>query len=281
MLSDIVGEEIAHLVGSEDNLVELRMRVDKVLVAIKRGGERCALKRKGVEYVTSKQDIEDVISRVTNMSFYSASDEIMRGYIPFGKYRIGVCGEGISENGTLMGIKNISYLAIRIPHQIYGVADVIINDVLQGDNVRNTLIISPTGGGKTTMLRELARLASYEHNVVVIDERYELAAVSDGIPTLDIGEADVMSGVPKKYAYECAIRAMNPDIIVTDELFGISEVDAILDAMRCGVKVFASLHASKIANVEKGDFKSLLDAFECVVTLGKNPIGKVVEKRVK
>lgn len=281
MLSDIVGEEIARLVGSEDNLVELRMRVGKVLVAIKRGGERCIVKRKGNEYVTSKQDIEDVISRVTNMSFYSASDEIMRGYIPFGKYRIGVCGEGISEKGTLMGIKNISYLAIRIPHQIYGVADDIISHILQGDNVRNMLIISPTGGGKTTMLRELARLASYGHNVVVIDERYELAAVSDGIPTLDIGQADVMSGVPKKYAYECAIRAMNPDIIVTDELFGISEVDAILDAMRCGVKVFASLHASKIDDVEKGDYKSLLDAFECVVTLGKNPIGKVVEKRVK
>lgn len=281
MLSDIVGEEIARLVGSEDNLVELRMRVDKVLVLIMRGGERCALKRKGVEYVTSKQDIEDVISRVTNMSFYSASDEIMRGYIPFGMYRIGVCGEGISENGTLMGIKNIRYLAIRIPHQIYCVADGIINDILQGDNVKNTLIISPTGGGKTTMLRELARLASYGHNVVVIDERYELAAVSDGIPTLDIGEADVMSGVPKKYAYECAIRAMNPDIIVTDELFGISEIDAILDAMRCGVKVFASLHASKIEDVEKGDYKSLLNAFECVVTLGKNPIVKVVEKRVK
>lgn len=281
MLSDIVGEEIACLVGSEDNLAELRMRVDKVLVAIKRGREQCVVKRKGVEYVTSKQDIEDVISRVTNMSFYSASDELMRGYIPFGKYRIGVCGEGISENGTLMGIKNISYLAIRIPHQIYGVADDIINDIMQWKNVRNTLIISPTGGGKTTMLRELARLASYVHNVVVIDERYELAAVSDGIPTLDIGEADVMSGVPKKYAYECAIRAMNPDIIVTDELFGISEVDAILDAMRCGVKVFASLHANKIDDVEKGDYKSLLDAFECVVTLGKNPIGKVVEKRVK
>lgn len=281
MLSDIVGEEIAGIVGSEDELVELRMRVNKPLLAIKRGGERSVVKRNGVEYVTDKQDIDDVISRVTNMSFYSASDEILRGYIPFGKYRIGVCGEGINESGNLMGIKNIRYLAIRIPHQIFGVADDIIGDVLQGDNVKNTLIISPTGAGKTTMLRELARLASFRHNVVVIDERYELCAVSDGIPTLDVGEADIMSGVPKKYAYECAIRAMNPDIIVTDELFGSGEVSAILDAMRCGVKVFASLHASKICDVEKGEYADLLNAFECVYVLCKKPIGKVVEKRIK
>lgn len=281
MLADVVGDEIARLVGNEDELVELRMRANRALVAIMMDGRRVTVKRKNGEYVTKKQDIQDVISRVTNMSFYSASDEILKGYIPFGKYRIGVCGEGISENGTLMGVKNISYLAIRIPHQIYGVADGIVADVIKDNEVKNTLIISPTGAGKTTMLRELARLASYKYNVVVIDERNELCAHALGVATLDVGDADVMSCVPKKYAYECAIRAMNPDVIVTDELFGSAEVDAILDVMRCGAKVFATLHAQNVADVEKGEYARLLQAFECVVVLGKNPIGKVVEKRIK
>lgn len=280
MLAEIVGDEIARIVGSESNLVELRMRVNRPLVAMEQGGKMRIVKRGGEDLIVSKQDIDNVISRVTNMSFYSASEEIKRGYIPFGKYRIGICGEGISENGTLMGVKNITYLAIRIPHQIYGVADDIKDEVFGDIDVKNTLIISPTGGGKTTMLRELARLASNKHNVVVIDERYELCSAVSGVPTLDIGNADVMSGVPKKYAYECAIRAMNPYIIVTDELFGRDEANAILDVIRCGTKVFASLHAKRIADVEIGEYATLLNAFECVYVLGKNPIGKVVEKRV-
>lgn len=280
MLADIVGAEIARIVGSESNLVELRMRVNRPLVAIMQGGKMRVVKKNGKELVMSKQDIDDVISRATNMSLYSVSDEIKRGYIPCRHYRIGVCGEGISENGVLLGVKNIAYLAIRIPHQIKGVADGIYADIFDGASVKNTLIISPTGGGKTTMLRELARLASTDHNVVVIDERYELCAVCDGIPSFDIGNADVISGVPKRYAYENAIRAMNPDIIVTDELFGSEEVSAILDVIRCGAKVFASLHANKISDVERGEYASLLKAFDCVIALGKNPIGTVVEKRI-
>lgn len=280
MLTDIVGAEIARNVGNESNLIELRMRVNRPLVAISQGGKMHIVKKDREDLIISKQDIDNVISRATNMSLYSASEEIKKGYIPFGKYRIGICGEGINENGMLMGMKNITYLAIRIPHQIFGVADDIIKEILQSNRVKNTLIISPTGAGKTTMLRELARLAAKNHNVVVIDERYELCSVVDGVPSLDIGNADVMSGVPKKYAYECVIRAMNPDIIVTDELFGNGEVDAILDVIRCGAKVFASLHAKQIADIEKGEYASLLHAFECIYVLGKNPIGKVVEKRV-
>ena len=184
------------------------------------------------------------------------------------------------EDGRLMSVKNVAFVTIRIPHQIKGVADKISNDVLKDGRVRSTLVISPTGAGKTTLLRELARVASARYNVVMMDERYELCAMSKGVPLLDIGDCDVVSGIPKKYAYENCVRAMNPDVIVTDELFGKEDVKAISDFVRCGVSVFASLHGESIRSIEKSDFAPLLDVFEVVCVLGRNPVGEIVEKRV-
>lgn len=268
------------MVGDEKIIAELRVRVGRPLIACGVNGKRKVVSSFGAPYIVTQKDVEDVLARATNMSFYSASDEMKRGYVPCKHYRIGVGGEGILEGGKLMGIKNIAFLVIRVPHQIKGIADKIAADVFRDGKPRNTLIVSPTGGGKTTLLRELARIASNSFNVVVIDERYELCAMSKGVPLLDIGDAEVVSGVPKKDAYENCVRAMNPDIIVTDELFGIEDVKSVLDVMRCGVSVFATLHGESIDGVQSSEFAPLVDAFDVVYVLGKNPVGTIIEKKI-
>ncbi len=280
MLEDLLGERIAKMVGEEKNIAELRVRVDRPLLVCCIDGKRKVAASCGAPYIVTQKDIEDILARATNMSFYSASDEMKRGYVPCKHYRIGVGGEGILEGGKLMCIKNVAFLVIRVPHQIKGIADKIAADVFKDGKARNTLIVSPTGGGKTTLLRELARIASKRFNVVVIDERYELCAMSKGVPLLDIGDAEVVSGVPKKDAYENCVRAMNPDIIVTDELFGIEDVKSILDVMRCGVSVFATLHGESVQSVRNSEFAMLIDAFDIVYVLGKNPVGAIVEKQL-
>lgn len=280
MLEDLLGERIAKMVGDEKIIAELRVRVGRPLIAFGVNGKRKVVSSYGAPYIVTQKDVEDVLARATNMSFYSASDEMKRGYVPCKHYRIGVGGEGILEGGKLMGIKNIAFLVIRVPHQIKGIADKIAADVFGDGKPRNTLIISPTGGGKTTLLRELARIASNSFNVVVIDERYELCAMSKGVPLLDIGDAEVVSGVPKKDAYENCVRAMNPDIIVTDELFGIEDVKSVLDVMRCGVSVFATLHGESVDGVQSSEFAPLVDAFDVVYVLGKNPVGTIIEKKI-
>ena len=280
MLEDLLGERIAKMVGDEKSIAELRVRVDRPLLACGVDGKRKVVSSYGAPYVVTQKDVEDVLARATNMSFYSASDEMKRGYVPCKHYRIGVGGEGVLEGGKLMGIKNVAFLVIRVPHQIKGIADKIAANVFKDGKPRNTLIVSPTGGGKTTLLRELARIASKRFNVVVIDERYELCAMSKGVPLLDIGDVEVVSGVPKKDAYENCVRAMNPDIIVTDELFGIEDVKSILDVMRCGVSVFATLHGESVGGVRSSEFAPLIEAFDVVYVLGKNPVGAIVEKKI-
>ena len=262
--------------ANESELTELRLRAGKPLV-VQTLSNRFSIKRNGLPYVVSKQEIEDIVLKASNFSVYSVGDEMKKGYIPYGKYRIGVAGEGVLENGEFLSVNNISSIVIRVPHQVKTAADCIADEVLE--KPLSTLVISPPGAGKTTMLRELARLASKRYNTVIIDERYELAASQNGAEQLDVGEADVVSGVPKIIAYENCVRAMNPDIIVTDEIFREREVEAICDIARSGVKVFASVHGESINSVRGGSvFAPLFKAFEFAVVLSKSPrAGTVVE----
>ena len=96
------------------------------------------------------------------------------------------------------------------------------------------------------------------------------------MPTLDVGDADVVSGVSKLTAYENTIRAMSPEVIVTDELFRESEADAVCDIVRSGVKVFASLHGDGAAG--SAVFGKLADVMELFVVLSPLPrVGTVKE----
>lgn len=285
-----------------DKLAEIRLRAGRRLLLLTTEQARIYPRYAGGAYTVSKEDIDGIIARATNLSPYSVSDEILRGYIPCKSLRIGVGGEGVSDGGKLLAVKNVSYMVIRVPHQIRNAADGIIDRVYclqkcadrfdgakksesETDDgreytaekeVKSTLVISPPCGGKTTVLREIARLLSAHKNVVLIDERFELAAAYDGSPTLDIGDADVVSGVPKAIAYENCVRAMNPDVIVTDELFRAADVAAICDVMRSGVKVIASVHGEGVNSLISSDvYAELVKRFELAVVLGRKPAGHV------
>ena len=81
MLEDLLGERIAKMVGDEKNVAELRVRVGRPLLACLIDGKRKAVSSFGAPYIVTQKDVEDILARATNMSFYSASDEIKRGYV--------------------------------------------------------------------------------------------------------------------------------------------------------------------------------------------------------
>ncbi len=277
MLKSLLPPEIYLLIASQfdvSQITEIRIRLGHaVLVEMRQS--RQFLMSNGISHKATRADIEHILLRASDYSVYAIDDEIARGYIPYFGLRIGVAGEGVVVGEKLVSQKNISFLSIRIPHQIFDCADKVVKEF--GGDTKSTLVVSPPGAGKTTMLRELARIASKTQNTLIIDERFEIASYQNYIAKVDVGDCDIVSGIKKDVVYQNIIRAMNPDVVVVDELFGASDVACVSDCIRSGVKVFASVHADGIDSLKShADLGKLLDCFELAVVLSKTElIGKI------
>lgn len=214
--------------------------------------------------ITADADIiNSVIANATHNSLYAYESEISSGFIGYKNgIRIGLTGKGNITENRLIAYKDFYSLCIRIPHQIFGVHREI-NRLLE--DFDNTLIVSPPGGGKTTLCREMARLLSNSYNTLVIDERYELCGADF---TMKMGEmCDVIAGIPKSLVYENIIRSMAPELIVCDELFDDSDFEAIRRITLSGIKCLATYHAETVNNVPP----ELLRLFSYCVVLNSIP----------
>lgn len=262
------------------NITELRLRVGKP-ITYSDGVTWHTLYDNNESIMCSKDFVEHILEVATGRSMYAYSEQIARGYLTAnGGIRIGLTGQGVEENGRLVTYKHINYLSLRIPHEVKGCANKVIEAV--GDYNKNILIVSEPGAGKTTLLRDYVRQASNKgNNVLLLDERNEVSATYMGMPTLDVGRnTDIVSNVSKTECYKSAVRSMSPDIIATDEIFGKSEIDAIFDVVRCGVRVIATVHANDVASLKKSEYARLLDIFDQAVILAKKPKVGVI-KNVK
>lgn len=197
-------------------------------------------------------DLDQVLDRATEFSRYHAAESIRRGHVTAkGGFRVGLCGTAITKGGENLDIRDISSLSIRIPRLCEDAARPLLPQLLEGGRICSTLILSPPGGGKTTLLRDLVRLISQgtelaaPARVALVDERGELAAVYRGQPQLDVGlHTDVMDDCPKHLAVPMLLRAMNPQVIALDEIALMEDVTALLSAAGCGVTLLATAHAA-------------------------------------
>ena len=176
-------------------------------------------------------------------------------------------------------IRNAIFKAnIRIATEVRGSATTIMGDILS-DGIQNTLVISPPGCGKTTLLRDVVRSLSDEGYLVsVADERREICAMCDGVSPFDIGgHTTVMESCPKAYAMTTLLRAMSPDVIVTDELGDEEDVRAVSKLINSGVAVIASAHGRDIKQLmRKKTFRRLLPMFDLAIVLSKrNGVGTI------
>lgn len=256
---------------NEEKITEIRLRKNKPLVVFE-GAKKMYPMTDAGRYVVTQEDIERVMGFATDFSLYAVNDQLTKGYLVKNGVRVGVAGVGVVEQGKILTVKDINALVLRVPHEVKGCAEKIMPKLYDGDRLKSTLIISPPGAGKTTLLRDMARIVSEKENTIIIDERFEIAGVESSV---DVGESEVMSGVEKRIAYQFAIRSMSPSLIVTDEIFSSTDVDSIEDVLRCGVKIFASIHGDNLQSIVKSKiFERLHSVFEVFVTLA--PIGKVV-----
>lgn len=148
--------------------------------------------------------------------------------------------------------------------------------------VRNTLIISPPKCGKTTMLRDLARnLSNAGFRIGICDERSEIAGCYEGKTSYDLGpRTDVLDGCPKADGILMLIRAMSPDVVMTDEIGKPEDAAAIRSALSAGVKIITTIHGSSFEDAAKSAVGGLITdhVFETLIFLSAQPVTGTVEK---
>lgn len=212
-------------------------------------------------------DITPVLNAATGGCVYSYTEQMKSGFITVEHgVRIGIAGEYVTEKGVVNTIKNVTSLNIRIPHDIKDCAEYLFKTVFS-NGLKSALIFSKPGLGKTTMLRDIARKLSSTKNVLVFDERGEIAALDGYGDGFDLGTVDVVRCYSKLGAISSAIRAMKPDVIITDELYGDDDMRAVQYAADCGITVIASSHISDSEKLKKTPF----EYFVKLKSLGATP----------
>lgn len=194
-------------------------------------------------FILTEKMLNEVFQRLCEYSVYSKQNELVNGYITTqGGHRAGICGTAVYSHNEIINIKNISSINLRIARQLIGCASGLDSVVKTSSGL---LLCGEPASGKTTVLRDLARMLSAEHkrNVSLLDERGELAASVSGIPQNDVGCCDVFDGFKKSDAMRLALRSMSPEYIVCDEIGGDSDVSSIMSLVNCGVRVIATAHA--------------------------------------
>lgn len=225
--------------------------------------------------------LEYIVAVATKNSLYAFDEQIKNGYIITDNgIRIGLCGTAVVNSGKISLIKKISSLNIRIGHNIVDCSSEIIHFVVTNKSVKNTLILSAPGEGKTTLLRDIVLKLSNKFNIpniMVIDEKFELSGENQ---SFDLGKnVDVMQGANKKFSFFEAIKVMNPNVIVTDELVSDDDIEGVKFAIKSGVKVIATVHSKNLDELKtKPYFEKLLSEkyFERFIILSKrNGVGTI------
>lgn len=208
-------------------------------------------------YFVTGKDIKELLDRLTDYSLYAFEDELRQGFITIkGGHRVGLAGQAVLNGGRIMNLKNISFLNIRIAHQIVGCGMQVIPYILCNGRLMDTLIISPPGCGKTTLLRDIVRIISdgneYKQgmNVGIVDERSEIAGSYMGEPQLDVGrKTDILDACPKADGMLMLLRSMNPEVIAVDEIGSREDIDAINYVSNCGCGILATVHGESIDDI--------------------------------
>ncbi len=253
-------------------------------IRVRAGGRASILTNEGEIFCSgafSQPQVAQMAEALCEHALYVRSEEQRQGFVTLrGGHRMGLCGRVVASGQSIRALREISSLCVRVAGQWPGAADELLPYLWDGRRVHSALIIGLPGMGKTTLLRDACRSLSEKGvHMCVVDERSEIAAMSGGVAQLDVGSStDVLDGCAKEAGMRWMLRAMSPDVLVTDELGGAPDAQAVMDAARSGVGVMATLHGRNLETaLSRGAAYTMLQnqVFDRYVLLDAQRVGKI------
>ncbi|WHY65665.1 stage III sporulation protein AA [Neobacillus sp. SuZ13] len=239
--------------NQKEELEEIRIRINRPIEITMKGKPRF------LSHIIHPEDAIHLMNKISHFSIYTLEEELKQGFITVsGGHRIGLAGKVILEGGKVKAIRDISSFNIRIAREKVGIAEPLIPYIFQGSWM-HTMVIGAPQTGKTTLLRDIARIASSgfgvrgveSSKVGIVDERSEIAGCVNGIPQLTFGDRlDVLDACPKAEGMMMMIRSMSPDILVVDEIGRKEDSEAIQEAVHAGITLMMTTHGTSIEEVK-------------------------------
>ncbi|MEH6988891.1 stage III sporulation protein AA [Cytobacillus firmus] len=236
------------------DLEEIRVRISRPIELTARGVPHF------LPYIVDSEDAVHLLNKISHFSIYTLEEELKRGYITIeGGHRVGLAGKVILEQGKVKAIRDISSFNIRIAREKLGIAQTLIPRIYR-DGWLHTMIIGPPQTGKTTLLRDIARIISSgdpgsglpASKVGIVDERSEIAGCVKGIPQMTFGNRiDVLDACPKAEGMMMMIRSMSPEVLVVDEIGRHEDADAIMEAVNAGIKLIMTTHGNSLEEIKR------------------------------
>jgi stage III sporulation protein SpoIIIAA len=214
--------------GRRDDLLEVILDLGRVPTARYTDKEVVLLERE-----VTQEDINCVVERVGDF------DADNRAGIARTLHRISAIR---NRKGDVVG------LTCRVGRAVFGTIAIIDDLIASGDSI---LLLGRPGVGKTTMLREAARVLADTKRVVIVDTSNEIAGDGD-IPHPAIGRARRMQVALPSLQHEVMIEAVenhNPEVIVIDEIGRELEAMAARTIAERGVQLIATAHGNTLENL--------------------------------
>lgn len=228
---NVFPEEIAEAVDRTDHfddLLEVVLDLGRIPTARFVDGDV-----KLIDRMVDHDDIDHVVSRIGEF------DADNRAGMESTLHRISAIR---NRRGNVVG------LTCRVGRAVYGTINIIEDLIDSGESI---LILGKPGVGKTTMLREAARILAETKRVVIVDTSNEIGGDGD-VPHPAVGAARRMQVPKPSLQHEVMIEAVenhNPEVIVIDEIGRELEAQAARTIAERGVQLIGTAHGNALDNL--------------------------------